>query len=109
MQISTLGAQLGLRSELVDWYRDSTSVPYGHLLIDLSPHTEDRLRFCTNTGSIPSKICVPDHLKESKTLHGDHTKTLNSPSVPIIFPQMLQKSFFFSLARKNLSGYYANA
>ena len=56
MQVSTLGPQLGLGSELVDWYRDATSVPYGHLLIDLYPHTDDRLRYCTNTGSIPSKI-----------------------------------------------------
>ena len=31
-----LGAQLGLESELVDWYRDVTSVPNGHLLIDMS-------------------------------------------------------------------------
>ena len=34
MQDSTLSAQLGLESELVDRNRDATSVPYGHLLID---------------------------------------------------------------------------
>ena len=34
MQVSTLSAQLGPRSELVDWYREATSVPYGRLLID---------------------------------------------------------------------------
>ena len=39
MQVSSLRAQLGLGSELVDWYRDATSVPYGHLLIDLSPRS----------------------------------------------------------------------
>ena len=44
MQVTTLGAQLGLGSELVDWYQDATSVPYGQLLIDLSPRTDDRLR-----------------------------------------------------------------
>ena len=38
IQVTTLGAQLGLGSELVDWYRDATSVPFGHL----SPRTEDR-------------------------------------------------------------------
>ena len=27
MQVSTLSARLGLGSELVDWYRDATSVP----------------------------------------------------------------------------------
>ena len=35
MQVTTLSTQLGLGSELVDWYRDATSVPFGHLLIDL--------------------------------------------------------------------------
>ena len=29
MQVSTLSAQLGLRSELLDWYRDAKSVRYG--------------------------------------------------------------------------------
>ena len=32
MQVTTLGAQLGLGSELVDCYRDATSVLFGHLL-----------------------------------------------------------------------------
>ena len=44
MQVTTLGTQLGLASETVDWYRDAMSVPFGHLLIDLSPRTDDRLR-----------------------------------------------------------------
>ena len=56
MQVTTLRTQSGHGSELVDWYRDATSVPFGHLLIDLSPSTGDRLRYCTNTGSIPSKF-----------------------------------------------------
>ena len=56
MQVTNLSTQLGLGSELVDWYRDATSVPFGHLLIDLSPRTDDRLRYCTNSGSVPSKF-----------------------------------------------------
>ena len=56
MQVTTLSTQLGLGAELVDWYRDATSVPFGRLLIDWSPRTDDRLRYCTNTGSIPSKF-----------------------------------------------------
>ena len=35
-QVATLIVQLGLGSALVGWYRDATSVPFGHLLIDLS-------------------------------------------------------------------------
>ena len=92
MQVSTIRAQLGLESELVDWYRDATSVPYGLLLIDLSPRAVDRLGFCTSTGSIPSKFYIPDQLEKRKLLDDYHIKSLYSPSVPIIFPK-LQKSF----------------
>ena len=34
-QDATLSVQLGLGSALVDWYRDATSAPFGHLLNDL--------------------------------------------------------------------------
>ena len=69
MQVTTLGAQLGLGSQLVDWYRDATSVPFSHLLIDLSPRTDDRLSYCTNSGSVPSKFYNPERLKHLGTLH----------------------------------------
>ena len=45
-QVATLSVQLGLGSALVDWYRDATSVIFGHLLIDFSPRTDDRSRYC---------------------------------------------------------------
>ena len=99
MQVTTFGAQLGLGSELVDWYRDATSVPFGHLLIDLSPRTDDRLRYCTNSGSVPSKFYIPERLKHLRNLDDEHTKALYSPGVPIIFPQM-QKSFPSVLSRR---------
>ena len=51
MQVTFLGAQLGLGSELVDWYRDATFVPFGHLLIDLSPRRDDRIRYFTQNFS----------------------------------------------------------
>ena len=91
MQVTTLGAQSGLGSELVDWYRDATSVPFGHLWIDLSPRTDDRLRYCINSGSVPSKFYVPERLKHLRSLDDEHTKFLYSPSVAIAFPQR-QKS-----------------
>ena len=92
MQVSTLRAQLGLGSKLVDWHRDATCVPNGHLLIDLSPRTDNRLRYCTNTEFIPSKFYIPDRLKQLKNWDDEHTNPLYSPSFPIIVPQM-QKSF----------------
>ena len=88
MQVTTLSTQLGLGSELVDRYRDATSVPFGHLLIALSPRTDDRLRFCTNSGSVPSKFYIPERLKHLRALDNKHTKSLYSPSVPIAFPQV---------------------
>ena len=54
LQINTLSQQFGLGSQLKHWYTKATSFPYGHLLIDLFPKTVDSLRFCTNSGSIPS-------------------------------------------------------
>ena len=68
MQVSRRSARLGLGSELVDWYRDAMSVPCGSLLIDLTPRTDFRLRFCTNTGSITSKFYIPDRLQQSNFL-----------------------------------------
>ena len=99
MQVTTLRTQLGHGSELVDWYGDATSVPFGHLLIDLSPRTDDRLRYCTNSGSVPSKIYLPERLKHLRTLDDEHTKSLYSPSVPIAFPQM-QKPFSSVLPKR---------
>ena len=99
MQLTTLGAQLGLGSELVDWYQDATSVPFGPLLIDLSPRTDDRLRYCTNIGSVPSKNFIPERLKHLKTLDDELTKTFYSPNVAISFPQM-QKSFSSVLPKR---------
>ena len=81
-QVATLSVQLGLGSALVDWYRDATSVPFGHFLIDLSPRTDARLRYCTNSGNIPSKFYVPDNLKHLKYLDHEHTKSLYSPGIP---------------------------
>ena len=53
MQVSTLSALLRLGTELAEWHRDAMSVAFGHSLIDLSPRTDDRLRYWTNMGSIP--------------------------------------------------------
>ena len=88
MQVSTLSTQLGLGSKPVDWCRDATSVPVGQFLIDLSPRTDDRLRYCTNSGSVLSKFYIPERLKHLRTLDDEHTNCLYSPSVPIVFPQM---------------------
>ena len=88
MQVTTLSTHLSLGSELVEWYRGATFVPFGHLLINLSPRTDDRLRYCTNSGSVPSKFYIPERLTNLTTLANEQTKSLYSPSIPIAFPQM---------------------
>ena len=57
-------------------------------MIDLLPRTDDRLRYRTNSGSVPSKFFIPERLKHSRTLDDEHTKSFYSASVPIAFPQM---------------------
>ena len=98
-QVGTLGVQLGLGSALVDWYQDATSVSYGHSLIDLSPRTDDRLRYCKNSGNFPSKFYIPDNLKHLKCLDHEHTKFLYSPSIPTPFPRV-QKSVPENLSKR---------
>ena len=58
LQINTLSQQLVLGSQFKAWYQDATSIPYGHLLLDLTPKTVDLLRYCTNSGSVPSSFYV---------------------------------------------------
>ena len=93
-QVATLSAQLGLGSTLVDWYWYATSVLFDDLLIDLSPRTNGRLRYNTNSGNNPSKYYVPENLKQ---LDDQHTNFLYSPSIPTPFPRMLNS------VSKNLS------
>ena len=99
MQETTLSTQLGLGSELADWYRDATSIHFGHLLIDLFPRKDDRLHYCTNSGSVPSKISIADRLKHLRSLDDEHSKSVYSPSVPIALPQM-QKTLFSVLPER---------
>ena len=88
MQKNTLSIQLGLASSLVEWYRGAMSVLFGHLFIDLSPRTDDRLRYCTNSGKTSSNLYVPEILKHLTTFDDDHTKSFLSSRVPIILPQL---------------------
>ena len=86
LQINTLSQQLGLGSRLKEWYQDATSTPYGHLLIDLTPKTVDLLRYCTNSGSVPSKFYLPAGT-ETKFLDDEHTIRLYTPNISNIFPK----------------------
>ena len=103
MQVSTLSGQLGLGSGLSNRYGDATSVPYGQLLIDFLPRVDDQLRYCANTGSIPSNFYNPDRLKESRFLDDVHKRYLYSPNVPISFHKC--KCLFLQSCPKEFIGF----
>ena len=77
LQINTLSQQLSLGSQLKEWYQNATYVPYGHLLIDLTPKTVDSFRFCYYSGSVPTKFFLPDGI-ETKLLDNEYTIRLYS-------------------------------
>ena len=101
LEIKTFNQQLGLGSQLKEWYQDKTTTPYGHLLVDLTPKTVDSLRYCTNSDSVPSKFYLPAGT-ETKFLDDEHTIRLYTPNISNIFsktskPDIFQKvSFNFS-------------
>ena len=64
---------LCLGSHLKEWYQDATSVPYGHLHIDLTPKTVNSLRYCSNKGLVPTKFYLPAGL-ETKFLDDEYIK-----------------------------------
>ena len=98
-QVATLSVQLGLRSALVNRYRDAPSIPLGQLLTELSPRTDNPLRYCTNIGNIPSNFYLPDELKHLKQLDDEDTKSLYSSSIPTLFLRM-QNSVSKNLSEK---------
>ena len=91
LQINTLIQQLGLGSQLKDWYTKATSIPYGLLLIDLTPKTVDYLRFCTNSGSISTIFFLPETKQEITFLSDEHTTSLYADNVPNVFPELQEK------------------
>lgn len=87
-QISKFGQQLGLAKHFTDWYKEATSKPFGHLLIDLSPRTVDNLRFCANITSFPTEFFIPPAQARSTVLDDSHTKRIYSQGLPDFFAQL---------------------
>ncbi len=69
LQISKLAQQLGV--SLIEWYKDATSKPYGHLLIDLHPQTLDVLRF--SSGFEPTIFYLPTAKARITNINDKHT------------------------------------
>ena len=89
LQINTLSEQLDLGSQLKEWYRDATSILYGHLLNDLTPKTVDSLRYCTKSGSIQSKFYLPAGT-DTNFLDDEHTIRLFTANFSNISPKTLK-------------------
>ena len=63
LQTNTLSQNLGLGSQLKEWYQEAKSVPYGHLTIDLNPKTVDSLRYWSNSGSVSTKFFFTSRIR----------------------------------------------
>lgn len=87
-QIKKLGEQLGKGSNLVLWYNDATSKPFGHLLIDIHPRTNDKLRYCTDCGTFPSKFYLESSQARITVLEDDHTERVYSQVIPFFYGQI---------------------
>ncbi len=91
-QISRLGNQLGLGKQFNEWYKDAVSKPFGHLMVDLHPRTDDKLRFCTNCGSFPTQFYLPKSQARITEINDEHTKHKYSQALPIFY-ETIPKSY----------------
>jgi hypothetical protein len=87
-QVGKLSHQLGLGRQLIEWYKDATSKPFGHLLVDLSPRTVDKLRFCTATTSYPSQFYLPSSQARISNIDDTYTTRIYTEALPIVFTKM---------------------
>lgn len=84
-QIGKFGQQLGIGKELLQWYIDATSVPFGHLLVDLSPRTNDKLRYCTDFGTFPTRFYLKQSDSRITTIDDNSTKHLYAQALPTFY------------------------
>jgi hypothetical protein len=73
-QIKHLGRQLGLGNELDDWYKDATREPYGFLMIDLCPKTNENLRY--SSGFNPTVFFLPKRRSRVTFIDDVYTRSL---------------------------------
>ena len=107
MQVSTLNAQLGLGSELLDWYRDATFVPYGHLLIDFVVTNRRSSTLLYKHRIYSLKVLNPGPAEIVKSF-GRLTQKISLLSRCSSHFPTNAKVFSFSPAQKILSGSCAN-
>jgi hypothetical protein len=80
-QLKIIGFELGNTKFLDDCYRKAvleTGEPYGHLLIDLSQHCPESLRYSSNVTSRPSSFWIPTKNARSSIASNADTDALYS-------------------------------
>ena len=93
LQINTSSQQLDLGSQLKEWFLDATSVPHGHLLIDLTPKTVEILRYGSICGSVSTQFELPTG-KRTEVLDDEYTKRLFSLNFFNKFPNYFKNNSF---------------
>ncbi|GFX68497.1 uncharacterized protein TNCV_2432041 [Trichonephila clavipes] len=98
----------------ISFHEDATSKPYGYLLIDLKPETDESLRvrrakICTDTRRKSSQ--VTEHLSEldQRMKNILHNKDLTEEEKTILYLQVLQKYTHFSNENRRESEPVPNA
>ena len=87
-QISRLSQQLGLGKHLTEWYKKATSKPFGHLMIDLSPRESDKLRYCTDSGTFPTRFYLLPSEARVTTIDDNHTKRIYAQALPEFYASL---------------------
>ena len=76
-QIRVLGRQLGDRKVPLEAYKRATSKPFGHLMIDLDPQTDPKLKYSSNcSGDQPSVFYISSTLTK---------KIVNNESAQLLY------------------------
>lgn len=88
-QILKLGQQLGVGQTLLNaWYNDATSKPYGHLMIDLFPKTNDNLRYCSEVASVPTKFYLHPSKARITVVEDEYTKSKYAANLEKFLPNV---------------------
>lgn len=82
-QIRVLSRQLGLGKSLETWYNMATEAPFGHLMIDLQPKTEDTLRY--SSGLDPTHFFVTNPARFNSTLESSSFIPLDNEQTELCY------------------------
>ena len=78
-QLQILGTELGNKKFIEECYRKAVEEqPYGHLLIDLTPHCIESLRYCSSIVNGPSSFWVPRKNARTTIVNDKNTNDLYS-------------------------------